>query len=103
LILPKLIGKVFLHTTYLSPFESIMDKIQKFLSKLTSKEQASLAKLLERIIDGKVSELHIKKLKGHSDIYRVRTGDIRIIFRNRNNDILVLEVSRRNDNTYRKY
>jgi mRNA-degrading endonuclease RelE of RelBE toxin-antitoxin system len=45
----------------------------------------------------------VKKLQGVEDIYRVRVGSLRIIFRKSKGDIRVLEISCRDSNTYNNY
>lgn len=62
-----------------------------------------MIKLLESIFSGKTKGLDIKKLTGYKDIYRVRFGKIRVIFRRHDSDINILEISRRSEKTYRDY
>lgn len=80
-----------------------MDKLSKLLKKLSTKEREQLQEVLVLIISDDVSSLDIKKLKGTDDIYRARAGDMRIIFQKRNRDIFILEVSRRDESTYKSY
>lgn len=78
-----------------------MDKISKALKKITAKEREAVKALLLKIISRDFNNLDIKKLKGREDIYRVRKGKIRIIFRIENKEkLFVLAIERRNDNTY---
>ncbi len=78
-------------------------KIQKFLKRLLPQEQLDIIELIERILSDNVTQLDVKKLKGHKDIYQVRTGTIRIIFQKTSDDIIILEISRRSEKTYRGY
>jgi len=79
----------------------MVDKIQKALDKLSVKERAVVKDILENIEEKNFDGLDLKKLKGRDDVYRVRKGDIRIIYRlGENKEIFVLEIGRRNDNTY---
>ncbi len=78
-----------------------MDKLSKLLKKLTKQERKSLQTVLTKLLSGDTASLDIKKLKGVEDIYRARIGNIRIIFRKEKRDIRVLDISRRDDNTYR--
>lgn len=78
-----------------------MDKLSKLLRKLTSKERTQLATALRALLSGETGSLDIKKLKSVENVYRVRVGDLRILFRKDRGDIRVLEVSRRDDTTYR--
>ena len=85
-------------------YKSIMvDKISKELIKFSSKEKELIKNLLIRIKENKLAGLDLKKLKGRDDIFRVRKGKIRIIFRTVNDQIYLLTIEKRNDNTYRDY
>jgi mRNA-degrading endonuclease RelE of RelBE toxin-antitoxin system len=77
-----------------------MDKIQKVLDKLAGEERSKIKVVLEKINSGIFAGLDLKKLKGRQDVYRVRIGRIRIIYRQAGDKIFVLAVERRNDNTY---
>ncbi len=80
-----------------------MDRNEKFLKKLSDREFANLSKTLKLIKLGETKTLDIKKLSGHSDVYRVRNGQIRIIFLANREKIDILEISRRDDKTYRNF
>jgi mRNA-degrading endonuclease RelE of RelBE toxin-antitoxin system len=77
-----------------------MDKIQKVLAKLSDKERKQIKSILEKLSFGKIESLDVKKLKGREDIYRVRKGKIRIIYRQNEKNIYILTIERRSDNTY---
>jgi len=77
-----------------------MDKINKALNKLSLKERRVVKVLLEKIGTGTTSDLDVKKLKGRDDIFRVRKGKLRIIYRKKNERIFILAIERRNDTTY---
>jgi len=78
-----------------------MDKITKALQKLNSKEREIVKSILVKIINNDFDNLDTKKLKGHEDIYRVRKGKIRIIYRlDKNKKIFILTIERRSDKTY---
>lgn len=79
-----------------------MDQIQKALSKLTPKERKQLERLLDVIAHGNLQGLDVKKLVGKAHVYRVRKGDLRIIFKQVGADINVLALERRSTTTYRK-
>ena len=49
---------------------------------------------------GRLDGTDIKKLKGQKDIYRVRKGDMRIIFVKTDFETYILAVERRTDTTY---
>ncbi len=79
-----------------------MDKIAKALAKLSAKEREKVKIVLAKLAGNKLSGLDIKHLKGRSDIFRVRLGDIRIIYRqNSKGEILILAIARTNEKTYK--
>lgn len=80
-----------------------MDKIKKFLRKLTFQEQLEIDLVIEMIVSDKVDDLDVKRLQGYWDIFRVRKGNFRVIFKKTSEGNRILEVTRRNDNTYNKY
>lgn len=79
----------------------MVDRITKALRKLSAKEQKALRQLLAQVRHGDIQQLDVKKLKGRSDIYRIRKGSLRIIYhRSKNGKITVLALERRNDTAY---
>lgn len=81
-----------------------MDKIAKYLSKFANKEKSEIKNVLAILLSSSNKKLDIKKLKGRSDIFRVRKGKIRIIYRvDKNNEIFILTIERRSDTTYNKF
>lgn len=59
-------------------------------------------KTIERILSWDLEGLDVKKLQGRSHEYRVRCGSYRIIFiRYADGEVEILEVERRDENTYR--
>ncbi|MCX6712557.1 MAG: hypothetical protein NT041_02640 [Candidatus Vogelbacteria bacterium] len=79
-----------------------MDKISKNLAKLTVQEKEAIAKIFAKIQAGKIAGLDLKKLKGYDDIYRVRFGKWRVIYRtDSKGKIFLVSFDRRNDNTYK--
>ena len=78
-----------------------MDRIEKALTKLTAKERKKIRSILAKVKTGEMGELDVKKLKGRQDIFRVRKGSLRIIYRIlESGDIVILEIARRSDTTY---
>ncbi|MFH1780694.1 MAG: type II toxin-antitoxin system RelE/ParE family toxin [Candidatus Nealsonbacteria bacterium] len=78
-----------------------MDKVGKALEKLTEKERKKIKEILTQLRNRRIEHLNIKKLKGRDDIFRIRKGNIRIIYRaDLKNNILILSISRRGDTTY---
>jgi mRNA-degrading endonuclease RelE of RelBE toxin-antitoxin system len=84
----------------LSDYRNVMDKIDKFLRKLNAQESHIVAKAIADILSRSFDGYDRKKLNGYRDIYRIRIGTIRIIYRELADDIEMLEVSRRSEKTY---
>ncbi len=79
-----------------------MDRIRKALEKLSKKEIKRVKDGLQKLKKRPWPEnLDIKKLKGREDIFRLRKGSIRIIFRVSNNKVFLLKIERRNSDTYK--
>ena len=76
-------------------------KIDKALKKLTKNEREKIEQVLSLILTGSTKTLDIKKLKGFSDIYRVRSGDMRILYRMDGEEIYLLAIERRGEGTYK--
>ncbi|MEK7496723.1 MAG: hypothetical protein AAB657_02345 [Patescibacteria group bacterium] len=80
-----------------------MDKIAKSLRRLSKSERAVVRIILEKLQSGNTLGLTIKKLVGQQDIFRVRKGNIRIIFRYISNEVFILAIERRSESTHRNY
>lgn len=79
----------------------MVDKISKALDKLTGKERKQIKIISLDLLSGKYANYDLKKLKGREDIYRVRKGRIRIVYRvAEDKKIYLLAIERRNDTTY---
>jgi len=76
-----------------------MNQIQKLLKKLSEKERKLIKEILSDIQSGHYKNLDIKKLKGETDLFRVRKGNLRIIFTTEKG-VRILSIGRRNDTTY---
>lgn len=79
------------------------DKIQKFLRKLSDKQRQEVEQLIKRIVVGEVAGLDMKKLRGGRDVYRIRKGDVRIIYQMSYGEARILAIERRSDTTYRDF
>jgi len=79
------------------------DKITKSLQKLTKTEQQQVKLLLTKIKNDDLLGLNIVKLKSRNDIFRVRKGRFRIIFRKATHEIEILAIERRSEKTYRDF
>lgn len=53
------------------------------------------------LVSGKTKDLDIKKLKGFENVFRVRVHSIRIIYRKLESGIQIIEMGRRDDQTYK--
>ena len=81
-----------------------MDKIAKALSRLTETEKNAVKNILKLLENNDFKNLNIKKLKGYADIFRIRKGKIRIIYRiMANQETRLLAIERRSENTYRDF
>ena len=81
-----------------------MDKITKALQNLSNKERELFKDILLKIKSNSLSGFDLKKLKGHEDIFRIRKGRFRVIFKSSDHgDISILALERRSDNTYSNY
>lgn len=80
-----------------------MDKIRKSLERLSVKERAIVQEILKKIKSNSVQDLDLKKLKGADDIFRIRKGDIRIIYKKPEDQIVILSIERKSEKTYRDF
>ena len=79
------------------------DQIQKFLAKLSRREHDLVQAALLDIFNGELDHLDIKPLKGQKNIFRVRKGDVRIVFYRDKDSTRLLQVGRRDTQTYRMF
>lgn len=75
-------------------------RAKKFIDKLSKNEKARVVTAIEQLPNGD----DIKKLKGHSDLLRLRVGDYRIIYTVDNGKciVLVIDVGNRGE-IYKRY
>lgn len=78
-----------------------MPSLKKSLSKFSKEERELIEFLIKVIISLRWRGLDIKKLKGCQDVFRVRKGNIRIIFTKNKKDIFILSIDRRRESTYK--
>ncbi|MEK7614028.1 MAG: hypothetical protein AAB439_04105 [Patescibacteria group bacterium] len=78
-----------------------MDKITKALQRLSNKERKAVAVILEQLIARDFSHLNVKKLKGYEDVFRVRKGDVRILFKLQRDVVRLIAIDRRKEDTYK--
>ncbi len=80
-----------------------MPSLKKLLSKFSQEERGVLLPLVEKVLSGNWQSLDIKKLKGFSDVYRVRRGKLRIVYQLHSKKVLILTIERRSDKTYKNF
>lgn len=80
-----------------------MDRINKALKSIPRKYADTLADIIENIKNDKTTGLDVKKLRGYSNIFRVRVGKYRILYKMEAKNIEILDISKRNENTYQDY
>ena len=79
-----------------------MEKLNKLLKKLSRKERGAIERLVERIARRDLAGLDCKKLKGLGNVFRVRRGNVRIIFElSGTRKVNILTIERRSEKTYR--
>lgn len=78
-----------------------MDKVDKALRKLTSKEKGRIKNIIKALQSGHFANLDIKKLKEREDIFRVRRGNLRIIYQIRDNHVFILKLGYKKEDTYK--
>jgi len=79
------------------------DKISKELAKYTAKERKLVKDILIQLRNGNTKGLNITKLKGHADIFRLKKGRLRIIYKQNNAAIKILAIEKRSEKTYRDF
>lgn len=77
-----------------------MHKIDKFLARLDANRRQKVLTVIERINKGNFAGLDMRKLRGSSDIYRIRIGRVRIKFTMNTSGIRIFNIDNRSDNTY---
>ena len=77
-----------------------MDPKEKFLSKIPEKDKKRILRAVDLILYGSISNLDLKKLKGSTNIFRVRVGNYRIFFKLIGSKKIIFQIDRRNDTTY---
>lgn len=79
----------------------MVDKLTKFLRKQNKKIAQLVLDLIENLRKGNLEGCDIKQLTGKSSLFRLRKGRIRILFENRNGNIIIKKITHRDDQTYR--
>lgn len=74
-----------------------MDKIQKILDKLTKKKRATILEIWQKIINKDVANLKPKKLTGFSNYYRIRSGNLRLVYKTEDGKNILVNIDHRKD------
>lgn len=80
-----------------------MNRIKKFYKTVSLKEKMIVDETVDRVLEGNFTGLNIKKLVGLKFFYRVRKSRFRIIFYHKGSDIRLVDIDRRDDNTYKQF
>lgn len=75
----------------------------KLAARLTNKQRQAILKAISKLEAGDDTGLDIRPLKGYKNIYRARVGDYRILFSRDNKQFELIELSKRDDQTYRDF
>lgn len=78
-----------------------MDKIEKFLRSLRKKEYEAILLVLLQVQKDFRKVPGIIKLTGTKNLYRVRVGNYRIIFKIEDKITKVIRITKRDDQTYK--
>lgn len=74
-----------------------MDKIQKFLAKLTKKQRKEIIAIWQKIVQDDVTNLKPKKLAGFSNYYRIRSGNLRMVYKQEEGKNILINIAYRKD------
>ncbi|MEI6378304.1 MAG: hypothetical protein WCO55_01465 [Candidatus Falkowbacteria bacterium] len=81
-----------------------MDKLAKALRSFSLKERKQIKFILLKIKNNSLVGLDLMKLKNNDNIFRIRKGKLRIIYRKLDDGkFSILAIERRTDNTYNNY
>ena len=79
-----------------------MQKYLKFILVLPSKLKIRVFAALALIEANNLEKLDCKKLRGSKSVFRVRVGNIRIVFEKRNDKNKTIDIGFKSDTTYKK-
>lgn len=77
-----------------------MDKIDKFIRKLSKPQRVQVIFIIGRIRGGDINDLDVKKLQGRENEFRVRKGEIRIVFKRVDDGFYITDIQWRGSKTY---
>lgn len=73
----------------------ISPRAEKYFKKLSKIDQIAIAKKIRQLKERKT--IREEKLKGFSNIYRIRVGNFRIVFKKAPNEIYLILIAHRKD------
>lgn len=78
------------------------DKIAKLLAGLSPKQLSLLRPVIAKIVANNLEGLDVTALKGHRGMYRVRVGNLRVVFtRLPDQPPMIILIAKRNEKTYK--
>jgi mRNA-degrading endonuclease RelE of RelBE toxin-antitoxin system len=80
-----------------------MDKIEKLFRRIPKRDRLRIQEILLRIKNRDYKDLKRQKLKGYENIYRIRTGNYRIIYFDDGEEIILKAVKKRDEATYHEF
>lgn len=78
-----------------------MDKIQKFLKSLTTKEREAILLVMFQVTKDFTQIPGLAKMAGYKNLFRVRIGRYRIIFKIENKKAGIVKITKRDEQTYK--
>lgn len=82
----------------------MVDSVDKFVLKLAPDEQIKVLEYMQRIkYNQNLAELQPSKLRGYKDLYRIRIGKIRIVFRRKSDGTNKIIDANWRGNIYKKF
>ena len=78
-----------------------MDDIEKFFQKLSAKEFEALTLVFSQLQKDYTQVPGLTRLRGFKNLFRVRVGRMRVIFRVQKGGIDILRLANRDENTYK--
>lgn len=81
----------------------MVDQIKRYLLKLSSKERILCESIIGDILAGNIVSYDLKKMSGYTDMYRIKKGNMWIIFIKNNSFVRILKIANRDEQTYRGF
>jgi mRNA-degrading endonuclease RelE of RelBE toxin-antitoxin system len=80
-----------------------MDKLEKAIAKLPKEHRKVFDDLSRKLLHRDLTGLNIARLKGYKDVFRLKRGRLRIIFRTSSNNLEIIDIGLRSEKTYRDF